>query len=242
MAFNATGILVFLLAIVPGFVAQQARYSITPRSVQPRTVLEETTDYVLNSVFTHGFLLIAFRLTFSLFSPSLLLEVNDAVEHNTLLRWGWRHHYIVLIYYSTALLFGVVLGLVRATLAVSHPLRNSLANQAWAMKLLSKAGIFSFLKEEPVWYEVLRQRSRDELTFVQVRMKATGGFYTGELKMFAIVDDPERQKDIYLVNAFYKNSEQDKYLPVDSDGVLLNFGDIDAVQVIKQKIQSPNGL
>jgi hypothetical protein len=95
------------------------------------------------------------------------------------------------------------------------------------------------LKEEPVWYEVLRQRSRNELTFLQIRMKAAGGFFTGELKMFAIVDDPVRQKDIYLVNAFYKKQEQDSYVPIESDGVLLNFGDIDAIQVIKQTIQDP---
>jgi len=167
MAFDASGILIFLLAIVPGFVAQQARHSITPRSVQPRTVLEETGDYVLNSVFINAFLLLAFRLAFSLFSPTLLREINDAVEQNKLLRWGWQHHYMVLFYYSTALLFGVLLGLVRGALSLGQPFRKWLVGRAWARKLLPKAGIFSFLREEPVWYEVLRQRSRDELTFVQ---------------------------------------------------------------------------
>jgi len=240
MAFDASGILIFLLAIVPGFVAQQARHSITPRSVQLRTVLEETGDYVLNSVFIHAFLLIAFRLAFSLFSPSLLHEINDAVEQNKLLQWAWQHHDVVLFYYSTALLFGVLLGLVRGALSLGQPLRKWLVGREWARKLLPKAGIFSFLREEPVWYEVLRQRSRNELTFVQVRMKANGGSYAGELKMFAIVDDSERQKDIYLVNAFYRSSEQDNYTPLDGDGVLLNFGDIDAIQVIKQTIQNPD--
>jgi hypothetical protein len=240
MAFDATGILIFLLAIVPGFVAQQARHSITPRPVKPRSVLEETGDYVLNSVFIHAFLLIAFRLVFSLFSPSFLREINDAVEQNKLLWWGWQHHYVVLLYYSAALLFGVLLGLVRGALSLSHPLRDSLAGQAWLRRLLSKAGVFSSLSEQPIWYEVLRQRSRDELTFVQVRMKDTGGFYAGELKMFAIVDDSERQKDIYLVNVFYRKSEQDKYAPLEGDGVLLNFGDIDAIQVIKQTVQEPD--
>jgi hypothetical protein len=185
-------------------------------------------------------LLIAFRLAFSLFSPSLLHEINDAVEQNKLLQWAWQHHDVVLFYYSTALLFGVLLGLVRGALSLGQPLRKWLVGREWARKLLPKAGIFSFLREEPVWYEVLRQRSRNELTFVQVRMKANGGSYAGELKMFAIVDDSERQKDIYLVNAFYRSSEQDNYTPLDGDGVLLNFGDIDAIQVIKQTIQNPD--
>lgn len=69
-------------------------------------------------------------------------------------------------------------------------------------------------------------------------MKAGGGLYTGELKMFAIVDDSERQKDIYLVNVFFKKSEQDKYVPLGGDGVLLNFGDIEAIQVTKQTIKN----
>ena len=71
-------------------------------------------------------------------------------------------------------------------------------------------------------------------------MKGTSGFYAGELKMFAIVDDSERQKDIYLVNVFYRKSEQDNYAPLEGDGVLLNFGDIDAIQVIKQTIRNPD--
>jgi hypothetical protein len=237
MAFDATGILVFLLAIVPGFVAQQARHSITPRSVQPRTVLEETGDYVLNSVFIHVFLLIAYKLLFAAFSPPLIHSLNDAVEQNRLLRWGWQHHYVVLFYYATALLFGVALGIVRGALSLSQPLRKSLAGHAWARKLLLRAGIFSFLREEPVWYEVLRQRNTNELTFVQVKMKGEGGFYTGELKMFAIVDDTERQKDIFLVNVFHRTSAEDPYVPLGGDGVLLNFGDIEAIQVIKQTVQ-----
>jgi len=237
MAFDATGILVFLLAIIPGFVAQQARHSITPRSVQPRTVLEETGDYVLNSVFIHVVLLIACRLLFAAFFPSLIHSLNDAVEQNRLLRWGWQHHYVVLFYYATALLFGVVLGLLRGALSLGQPFRKSLVAHAWARKLLLRAGIFSFLREEPVWYEVLRQRNRNELTFVQVRMKGAGGFYTGELKMFAIVDDSERQKDIYLVNVFHRSTTDDPYVPLEGDGVLLSFADIDAIQVIKQTVQ-----
>ncbi len=71
-------------------------------------------------------------------------------------------------------------------------------------------------------------------------MKGNGGFYAGELKIFAIVDDSERQKDIYLVNVFHRKFEEDNYTPLEGDGVLLNFGDIEAVQVIKQTVQDIN--
>lgn len=153
------------------------------------------------------------------------------------MEWAWRHQILALFYYSTALLFGALLGLVRGTLSLNQPFRKSLVGREWVRKFLVENGIFSFLREEPVWYEVLRQRSKDELTFVQVRMKGQGGFYTGELKIFAIVDDSERDKDIYLVNVYYRGSEQDAYTPLGGNGVLLNFADIDAIQVIKETIQ-----
>ena len=94
MTFDATGLLVFLLAIVPGFVAQQSRHSIHPRSVQPKSVIEETGEYVLNSVFIHVSLLVAFRLLFSFCNASILATLDTAIEQNKLLRWGWEHHYL----------------------------------------------------------------------------------------------------------------------------------------------------
>ena len=67
-------------------------------------------------------------------------------------------------------------------------------------------------------------------------MTATSSAHVSQMTPIPAVvnDDSERQKDIYLVNVFYKKSEQDNYAPLDGDGVLLNFGDIDAIQVIKQ--------
>jgi hypothetical protein len=62
MTFDVTGLLIFLLAIVPGFVAQQSRYSIIPRSLQEKSLVEETGDYVLNSVFIHLIVLSCFRI------------------------------------------------------------------------------------------------------------------------------------------------------------------------------------
>lgn len=234
MTFDATGLLVFLLAIVPGFVAQQSRHSIHPRSVQPKSVIEETGEYVLNSVFIHVPLLVIFRLLLSFCNPSILATLNTAIEQSKLLRWGWEHHYLVLFYYLLSLVAGVFLGLLRGTLSLNQPVRTFLVGRAWIKGFLSRIGIFSFLWEEPVWYGVLRQRKPDERTFVQVKMRENGGFYTGELRNFAILSDSERQKDFYLTNVHFRKTDQDEYTRLDVDGILLNFSDADSIQVIKR--------
>ena len=234
MTFDATGLLIFLLAIVPGFVAQQSRHSIVPRSVLPKTVLEETGDYVLNSVFIHVFLLVAFRLLLSLVNPSLVTSLAGSIDQKKLLYWGWQHHYLVLLYYLLSLITGVFVGFLRGTLSLTQPVRNWLINSVWIRRFLFKLGIMSFLQEEPVWYGVLREQTSGERTFVQVKMKGNSGFYTGELKYFAILPDSEREKDFYLVNVYCSRSEQEAYTRVDADGILLNSGDTESIEVIKR--------
>src|SRR5208337_759827 len=234
MTFDASGLLIFLLAIVPGFVAQQSRHSIVPRSVLPKTVLEETGEYVLNSVFIHVFLLLAFGLLLSLTNPSLVATLASSIEQKKLPYWAWQHHYLIILYYFVSLLTGILVGFLRGTLSLKQPVRNWLINSAWFGQLLFKVGIMSFLQEEPVWYGVLREERSGERTFVQVKLKGNGGFYTGELKYFAILPDSEREKDFYLVNAHYSRSQQDEYTPVDADGILLNSGDTESIEVIKR--------
>ena len=236
MTFDATGLLIFLLAIIPGFVAQQSRHSISPRSVQERTLIEETGEYVLNSVFIHISLVLAFRLVLPVFAPSVLPTLDDAFGQKKLLEWGWQHHRLVSLYYIISLSAGIPLGFFRGALSLNQPVRKLLLRSAPIQRLLIRMGIFSFLLEEPVWYGVLRQRSRDELTFVQIKMKENGGFYTGELKNFAILGDSEREKDFFLVNVFYRLSDREDYTRLTIDGVLLNFADVESIQVMKRPL------
>jgi hypothetical protein len=236
MTFDATGLLIFLLAIIPGFVAQQSRHSISPRSVQEKTLIEETGEYVLNSVFIHLSLVLAFRLTLPVLSPYVLTTLDDAITQKKLLEWGWQHYRLVTLYYIISLSAGIPLGLFRGVLSLNQPVRKLLLRSSAIRWLLIKMGVFSFLLEEPVWYGVLRQQRVDELTFVEVKMKGNGGFYTGELRNFAILADSEREKDFFLVNVFYKLSDHAEYTPLAIDGVLLNFADVESIQVMKRPL------
>jgi hypothetical protein len=140
----------------------------------------------------------------------------------------------VLSYFVLSLIGGFFFGLLRGVLALNQPVRRKLGGFGWFSRLLENLGLYSFLQTDPVWYGVLRQASKDELTFVQVRMKGSGGSYSGELKSYGILEDSKREKDFYLVNVYFTKRDEDSYKRLDSDGVLLNFADVDSIEVTKR--------
>jgi hypothetical protein len=234
MTFDVTGLLIFLLAIVPGFLAEQARHSIIPRSLQNKSTIEETGEYVIDSLFIHFFFLTAFRVLLSWVNPSTLDAFGQAATQKKLPGWAWEHRYLVLSYFVLSLIGGFFFGLLRGVLALNQPVRRKLGGFGWFSRLLENLGLYSFLQTDPVWYGVLRQASKDELTFVQVRMKGSGGSYSGELKSYGILEDSKREKDFYLVNVYFTKRDEDPYKRLDSDGVLLNFADVDSIEVTKR--------
>jgi hypothetical protein len=82
MTFDVTGLLIFLLAIVPGFIAQQARSRLVPRSLRAKSVLEETGNYVFNSVVVHLILLGSFRVTLAVVHSGTPASLSAAIVQN----------------------------------------------------------------------------------------------------------------------------------------------------------------
>jgi hypothetical protein len=234
MTFDVTGLLIFLLAIVPGFLAQQARSRLVPRPLRSQSALEETGNYVLNSVLVHLFLLAGFRGSFALIGSPTPAALGLAIAQKQFGSWAWQHRYLIASYFVASLILGLVLGVFRGIAERNGLIGTWLANRGWLSRFLVRLGFFSFLGEAPVWYEALKQKTRQERTFVEVKMKEGRGFYAGELKSYGIVSDSERNKDFLLVNAAYKTTEEGRYVPMDADGVLLNFADAESVAFIKE--------
>ncbi len=234
MTFDVTGLLIFLLAVIPGFLAEQTRHSIVPRSLQKKSAIEETGEYVINSLLIHFVLLMVFQLILSWMNPSTLEALGQAVTQKKLAGWAWEHRFLVLAYFVLSLIAGFFFGVLRGVLALNQPFRRKLGGFQWISRLLEGIGLYSVRQKDPVWYGVLRQTSKDELTFVQVRMKGGGGFYAGELKSYGILEDSKREKDFYLVNVYFTKRDEDPYTKLDSDGVLLNFADVDSIEVTKR--------
>jgi hypothetical protein len=113
MTFDVNGLLIFLLAIVPGFLAQQARSLLVPRSLRTQSVLEETGNYVLNSILVHLLLLGSFRPSLALLHSSTPAALDLAIIQKQLGLWAWQHRYLIVFYLLASLVLGFAIGVVR---------------------------------------------------------------------------------------------------------------------------------
>ena len=113
MTFDVTGLLIFLLAIVPGFLAQQAHTLLIPRSLRSQSVLEETGNYVLNSILVHLFLLASFSVVLGLLRSATPAALGLALSQKQFGSWAWQHRYLIASYFAASLLLGFALGVLR---------------------------------------------------------------------------------------------------------------------------------
>ena len=80
--------MIFLLAIVPGLLAQQGRSFLLSRSLQTKSVLEETGNYVLNSILAHLLLLGSFRLVLGIVRSPAPSTLSVAMAQKQLASWA----------------------------------------------------------------------------------------------------------------------------------------------------------
>ena len=240
MTFDITGLILFLVAVMPGFVAQQSRHTLVPRPLESKTALEETGEYVLNSLLVHLFSLICFREVLIVLDPRLLFTLGQAISGQSVRVWGYEHRYLAIIYLCTTLAAGFLLGLLRGYVALTQPVRSGLSHYKWSQKILKSLHIPSFIQDGPVWHDVLRDRGVETLTVVQIRMKS-GCFYTGALERYSILKDSEKNKDFYLVNAHFRPTCSEPYQEMRCRGVLLNFSDVEAIEISKTQAAAGDG-
>jgi len=124
------------------------------------------------------------------------------------------------------------LGLVYGVWRQSSPITTALlAKATW----LQRRGITGLLGERPIIYEALNPKIDSKgtpyLVFLELEMKDSGGFYSGQLSQFAIVRDEDPHKPIFLINAWFRKDVSDAYAEVIADGVMLDLADTMTLQV-----------
>src|SRR5262249_2531729 len=147
------------------------------------------------SIIVHLLLLGGFRASLSLLHSTTPATLGLAISQEKLGPWSWQHRYLLVSYLVTSLALGFAVGVLRGIAERDRVIGRWLADIPWLSNVLVRLGVLTFLEEAPVWYEALNQRTRNERTFVEVKMKSGAGFYTGELKSYGIVSDSERNKD-----------------------------------------------
>ncbi|MGA8493443.1 MAG: DUF6338 family protein [Terriglobales bacterium] len=233
MQFDVTGFLIFLGFILPGFLAQRARYSLAPRSLKPLSPIAEVGEFVLAGVWVHVFLVAIFRLYFWVFQEQHFAALANTLYYKSLPKFLWAYRTFVFTYLVLSLAVGYCFGFIQGWLIIKQPVRSWLARRPLPKRLLKWLGIPGFLQEDPVWYFVLKQKSAATMVFLEVEMKNGAGIYTGRLTSYGILDDSVKSKDFYLEDVHFKADRIGSFTPLDCDGILLNFEDVAAIQVRK---------
>jgi|SRR5271166_1257947 len=229
MQFDITGFLIFLVFILPGFVAQKARFSLAPRSLKPLSTLGEVGEFVLAGVWVHAFLILAIWMYCSFFARLYLAVLTGAFHFGALSGFMWSYRVLVFGYFVFSLLIGYCFGFFQGVLIVKQTVQRSTED------LLRRFGVPGVLREEPVWYSVLKRSSRGTMVFLEVEMKNAAGFYTGRLRSYGILDDSVKSKDFYLEDVYFKENRPGTFARLQCDGVLLNFEDVTSLQVVKME-------
>jgi hypothetical protein len=235
MQFDITGFLIFLAFILPGFVAQKARFSLAPRSLKPLSPVGEVGEFVLTGVWVHVLLALAIGTYFSLFARQYCVGLANAFHYGTLSELLWNYRIFAFFYFVSSLVFGYFFGFLQGVLVIKQPIRTWLVREQFPRSVLTKIGVPGFLQEDPVWYFVLKRESAATMVFLEVEMKKAAGFYTGRLRSYGILDDSVKSKDFYLVDVHFKENRLGSFVPLQCDGVLLNFEDVASIQVVKME-------
>lgn len=226
MDLKPENLLIFLLAILPGAVAQRAKASLVPRSLQPQTVVSEIGDYVLTSAWIHVPLLLLFRIIlplvvskeyFGLLAHSIRLKGLDAA-------FFLDHWKLVSAYFLAMVLGAYFFGIFRG---------YQIRTKRFQTHLFRRLGLHVVLDDRTLWNVLIDgDLAEDHDNWVEVELKDDKGFYSGRLKTYTIVADSERNKEFFLEPASFKLKRDDKYQDLaKGSGVLLTFSEVVTIRL-----------
>lgn len=244
MKIDISTVLLVILCIIPGLFAQRSRNLLCPRSFDPQGASAELGELVALGISTHGVLICLGSL--ALFLLGICLHFEPCYFFHRLDSWQvsqWSASrstetiLLATIYVFTSFAASHALGLVYGYWRRQRsPITTALLRRStWLNRWLKRRGIAGLLGEQPIIYEVLNPKTDADgtsyLVFVELEMKDSAGFYSGQLSQFAIVKDEEPHKPIYLINALFTKNLSDAYQEVAADGVVLDLADVVQLQV-----------
>ncbi len=251
MNLDLSSILLVIVAIAPGQFAQRSRDKLIPRSFAPQGVSGELAELVALGVATHGILIILASLILLASgwlchrSPDYFFAVIDRLIAGRL----WSQHIVetALVFSCYIFLSFVVsyfLGLAYGILGMKNSFTTLLFTKAtWLTRWF---GVKRLLEDKPIIYEVLPppiDDSAQRCVFVEIEMKHNCGFYSGQVRQFAIVKDEEPHKPVYLIDVWFKPDRDSTYKELQTDGIMIDLADaltmsVQQVEVVAQSNSS----
>jgi hypothetical protein len=225
-------ILLVIIAVIPGLFALRSRNLVAPRSFAPQGNSAELAELVALGIATHGILILIAAIVFSILgwhSHQLVLYFFSEIDAAHLDTWCVQHisevSVLATVYIFISFLLSHWLGFVYGIFRLQSPFTSSLLKEAtW----LRNFGVTGLLGERPIIYEVLNptiENSSTKSIFIEVEMRNCLGLYSGQLSQFAIVQDDQPHKPIYLIDVWYRKDRSMTYEQVETDGLMIDLAD-----------------
>ncbi len=239
MKIDISTIFLVILLVLPGLFSRRSQNSVSPRSFEPQGSTEELAEFVAQGVGVHltlGFLIVlALTVAGAIFEHQPLAYLW-AIDDPSFAIWVQRHAMesgvLASLYVLLSFFIGSCFGLLCGVWRLNRPFTSLVVDQA---KWLQRLGVTHSLGERPMTYQVFDPRpdawGDPCVVFIEAEMKGDLGFYSGQLKHYALVKDAEAHKPIVIESAWYKKRREDAYESVEASIVMLDLGDVVTLQV-----------
>lgn len=242
MKIDYSTIALILALVIPGLAAKKSRRMLTAQTfevVGPTTELGELVASSLTVHFVLFILVCSASLLLGLFLRHSALFYFEAIDRFDFSLWSASHRSAALagtmFYICISLAFGFAAGLVSGWFELAHPFLRLIELNPRLRDGLQAIGIFSILEERPLSYQLFTgesvKRRRDLIFFLQLRLRGSGEFITGELAQYAVVKDEEPHRLVVLIDAQSKIAAEDQYCPMDGDRLVIDLADALSVQI-----------
>jgi hypothetical protein len=247
MEIDFPKVVLFVLAVLPGYFALWARRSIAPLSLHKKGATEELAEFLVYSALVHFVLITIVLCTAALLGmlyhraalfflkDSLSLPVSTIAENVVHLPAS-----LLLIYVPLSFFCGWGIGLTRGLLTMWRPFtrlaawvginETTPAGKLW----LRLVGRF-LLTGRPIIYDALfpeeDETGKSKLVFVELVLKDDGGKYIGQVEAFTITRDEEEHKLLYMIDVYKENSEDGSFEEMPTDGMLVDLADVVTMSV-----------
>lgn len=239
MKIDFSTIFLVIFLVLPGLFSRRSQNSISPRSLEAQGATEELAEFVAQGVAVHLMLLL---------TMSLLLGLSGIICHHRIGYYFWtldrndpelwcKEHaseaFLLFAGYVTlSFVAGYLLGLIGGVWRLRRPVTSFLLRQA---KWLTRWGVTQALGEPPIIYQVLTPKIAEDglpsVVFVEAEMKGDLGFYSGQVRKYAVVRDAEPHKLVYLIKVWFKQHRDTEYAKVEADGIMIDLADVATLKV-----------
>lgn len=218
MDINLTAVLILIGFVVPGLSARRTRNLFCPRTLDTVGATEELGQFVGTGLLIHLILISGCLLFFSRWHHAYAQSLREGLVSGGLPRMVLDHYWFAICYLVLSLIAGYLFGVLSGLGAI----------HGWVGKifspLLRRMGV-SLLVDRPMVFDVFYSDGFRGITFVELEMKDSGGFYTGQLAEWGLVSDEEPHNPVYLKKVSYRSVQENEYRPLKADGVWFDMAD-----------------